>query len=167
MEASPTDQHDVPIQISISDVTSIDSEPSSPPTISLKVTLRNTSDKPVSFLRWSTPFDIRAVPMGIFKFQSVASGDFAPCLELKLNRKIPREGVFSDDDIITIDAGAEESKTIEIKAPEVVLARGEKYVVNAKGYWMHVLIGEREEAKKADAKVLREDFESEGVEIEV
>ncbi|EDN98881.1 predicted protein [Sclerotinia sclerotiorum 1980 UF-70] len=138
MEASPTDQHDVPIQISISDVTSIDSEPSSPPTISLKVTLRNTSDKPVSFLRWSTPFDIRAVPMGIFKFQSVASGDFAPCLELKLNRKIPREGVFSDDDIITIDAGAEESKTIEIKAPEVVLARGEK-----------------------------EDFESEGVEIEV
>lgn len=105
--------------------------------------------------------------MGIFKFQSVASGDFAPCLELKLNRKIPREGVFSDDDIITIDAGAEESKTIEIKAPEVVLARGEKYVVNAKGYWMHVLIGEREEAKKADAKVLREDFESEGVEIEV
>ncbi|KAI9647151.1 hypothetical protein NHQ30_003534 [Ciborinia camelliae] len=167
MNPPAIEQHNVPIEISISDVTTMDSEAASPPTVSLKVTLRNTSDNPVSFLRWSTPFDLRAVPMGIFKFKSVATGDLAPCLDLKLNRKIPRDGVFSDDDIISIDAGGEESKTIEIKAPEVVLTRGEKYVVNAKGFWMHVFIGEREEAKKADAKVLREDFESDGMEVEV
>ncbi|ESZ91570.1 hypothetical protein SBOR_8040 [Sclerotinia borealis F-4128] len=167
MDSPLTDQHNVPIQISISDITTIDSEASSSPTVSLKVTLRNTSDKPVSFLRWSTPFDLRAAPMGIFKFKSVAKGDFAPCLDLKLNRKIPRNGVFSDDDIVSIDAGGEESKIIEIKAPEIVLTRGEKYVVNAKGFWMHVLIGGRDETKKADAKVLREDFESDGVEMVV
>lgn len=167
MDSSQTNNHDVPIQISISDVRTIDNESSSPPTVSLKVTLWNTSSKPVSFLRWSTPFDLQAVPIGIIKFRSVATGDFAPCLDLKLNRKMPREGVFSNDDIITLDADGEESKNIEVKAPEVVLTKGEKYVVNAKGFWMHVLVGDREEAKKTDASVLRGDFESEGVEIEV
>ncbi|TGO44072.1 hypothetical protein BOTNAR_0965g00050 [Botryotinia narcissicola] len=63
---------------------------------------------------------------------------------------MPREGVFSDDDIITIAAGAKETKEIEIKAPEVVLKSGEK-----------------EEAKKTEANVLREDYESEGLEFEV
>ncbi|ATZ56099.1 hypothetical protein BCIN_12g06310 [Botrytis cinerea B05.10] len=167
MDSPSTNQHDIPIQISISDITTIDSEPQSSPIIKLKVTLSNPSDKAVSFLRWSTPFDLRAVPMGIFEFKSVATGDLAPCLGLKLNRKMPREGVFSDDDIITIDAGAKETKDIEIKAPEVVLKSGEKYVVHAKGFWMHVLVGDREEAKKTEANVLREDYESEGVEFEV
>ncbi|KAF7903175.1 uncharacterized protein EAF01_006224 [Botrytis porri] len=167
MESPSTNQHNVPIQISISDITTIDSEPQDSPIIKLKVTLRNPSDQTVSFLRWSTPFDLRAVPMGIFEFKSLATRDLAPCLGLKLNRKMPREGVFSDDDIITIAAGAEETKEIEIKAPEVVLKGGEKYVVKAKGYWMHVLVGDREEAKKTEANVLREDYESEGAEFEV
>ncbi|KAF7948014.1 hypothetical protein EAE96_009082 [Botrytis aclada] len=167
MESSSINQHNVPIQISITDIATIDSESGNSPIIKLKVTLRNPSDKAVSFLRWSTPFDLRAVPMGIFEFKSLATGDLAPCLGLKLNRKMPREGVFSDDDIITIAEGAEETKAIEIKAPEVVLKSGEKYVVKAKGCWMHVLVGDREEAKKTEAHVLREDYESEGVEFEV
>ncbi|KAA8571343.1 hypothetical protein EYC84_000663 [Monilinia fructicola] len=167
MDSFSSEQHNIPIQISISDATTIEGEASSPPSVSLKVTLRNTSEKPVSFLRWSTPFDLRAVSMGIFKFQSVATGELAPCLDVKLGRKMPRAGVFSDDDIVSIDAGGEESRTVEIKAPEVVLTRGEKYVVNARGFWMHVFVGEREEAKKTDANVLREDFESDGVEVEL
>lgn len=167
MDSASTDHRDVPIQISISNITTIDDEVSNPPTISLKVTLRNASDKPVSFLRWSTPFDQRAVPMGIFKFRSIATGHFAPCLDLKINRRIPREGVFSDDDIISIDAGEEVSKTFEVRAPELVLTRGEKYLVNAEGFWMHVFIGDRDEARRTEAEVLSEDFESDGVEVEL
>ncbi|PQE06689.1 hypothetical protein CJF30_00008591 [Rutstroemia sp. NJR-2017a BBW] len=106
--------------------------------VKLKVAFRNKSDKPISFLRWSTPFDPRAVPSGVFEFKSTATGELAPCLNLKLNRKMPESGTYDGEDIEHIDAGGETSKQIEIKAPEVVLSKGEKG-----------------------------DFESEGVEVEI
>ncbi|TGO44071.1 hypothetical protein BOTNAR_0965g00040 [Botryotinia narcissicola] len=69
MESPSTNQHDVPIQISISDITTIDRETQDSPIVKLKVTLSNPSDEAISFLKWSTPFDLRAVPMGIFEFK--------------------------------------------------------------------------------------------------
>ncbi|KAM3067246.1 hypothetical protein ACMFMF_009745 [Clarireedia jacksonii] len=157
----------IPIQISISDVVTTESETSHSPIVKLKVALRNTSDQPVSFLRWSTPFDPRAVPMGIFEFKSTTSGELATCLNLKLNRKMPESGTYDEEDIEHIDAGGEISKEIEVKAPEVVLSKGEKYVVKAKGSWMHVIFGKKTDIKSDDDRVLRGDFESEGVEVEI
>jgi hypothetical protein len=157
----------IPIEVSVSDVIVAGSETDHSPVVKLKVALRNTSDKPISFLRWSTPFDPRAVPSGVFEFKSSTTGELAPCLNLKLNRKMPESGTYDEEDIEHIDAGGEISKTIEVKAPEVVLSKGEKYVVKAKGIWMHVVVGERTDMKSDDDGALRGDFESEGVEVEI
>jgi hypothetical protein len=157
----------VPIEVSVLDVIATESETNQSPIVKLKVALRNTSDKPVSFLRWSTPFDPRAVPSGVFEFKSTTTGELAPCLNLKLNRKMPESGSYDREDIEHIDAGGEVSKNIEVKAPEVVLNKGDKYVVKARGSWMHVIVGETTDMKSDDDGVLRGDFESEGVEVEI
>lgn len=160
---------DIPIQVFISEISSIPSETSKSPVVNLKVSLQNTSpDKPVSFLRWSSPLDSKAGAMGIYVFTSKSSGEPAPSLNLKLNRMMPKSGVFSSEDTIRIEAGGKIESDVEIKAPEVVLKKGEKYLVSAKGWWMHVLPGDHAELKTAHTDgVLMGGYESEAVEFEV
>jgi len=157
----------IPIQVTISDISSHVSETSKSPVVNLKITLHNESpDKPISFLRWSSPLDTKSAAMGIFVFTSKSSGNPAPSLNLKLNRKIPDSGVFSSEDTIRIEAGGKVEKELEIKAPEVVLEKGEKYAVSAKGSWTHVLVGDYAELKTDQKGVLRGSFESEALEFE-
>lgn len=157
----------IPIEVIISDVSSISSTSASP-SVKLGITLHNTSpDKPVTFLRWSSPLDPKAAAMGRFVFTSKKSGKPARCLDLKLNRKIPASGAYSPDDTIHIEAGGSISRDVEIRAPEVQLEEGETYSIIAKGWWMHVQIGDHTELKNGQDGMLMGDFESKPVEFEV
>jgi len=165
---SSTSQTDIPIKIILSDIQSISAQDSSFPAVSLKVTLQNTSpDKPVTFLRWSTPLDPKAAAMGKFVFTSKKNGKAAKSLGLKLNKKIPSSGIYPSDDILRLEAGGTIEKVVDIKAPEVELQAGEKYAVTASGFWMHVQVGDHEELKAGEKSALRGDFESEAVEVEI
>ena len=158
---------DIPLKITLTHVISSKSESNSP-TVTLKVTIENTSpDKTVYFLRWSTPFDTRAVPMGIFVFTSTSGGQDAKCLNLKLKRMPPPSGVFSAEDTIRIEAGGTSERNVEVKAPEVVLEKQTRYSVRAQGYWMHVRFGDDPELKTDEDGVMRGDFTSEPVEVDV
>ncbi|KAL3425400.1 hypothetical protein PVAG01_02191 [Phlyctema vagabunda] len=157
----------VPLKVIISEPSSITPDGPPGPAVSLKVTIENTSDKPVSFLKWSSPFDPRASPMGIFLFTSQKTGETAPSVELKINRKIPESGVFDQEDVIKIAAGEKVEKQLQIKAPDVTLQQGEKYEVRAKGNWMHVKVGEYSSLKTAEDGVLRGEFESASVGVSV
>ncbi|KAH8591551.1 hypothetical protein B0O99DRAFT_690637 [Bisporella sp. PMI_857] len=157
---------DIPLQITISDIRSTRGETESPVVI-LKVTIYNTSsDKGLSFLRWSTPLDKMAVPMGIFVFTSLSSGKPAPCVGLKLNRKIPDSGFFSKDDTIQITAGGKVEMDVEVKAPHVSLDTGERYSVQVVGHWMHVKFGAEAELSAAEEGVIRGGFSSEAVQFD-
>jgi hypothetical protein len=105
--------------------------------------------------------------MGIFVFTSKSSGKPARSMNLKLNRKVPDSGVYPSEDAICIEAGGKIEKEVEIKAPQVVLEKGEKYAVSVKGWWMHVVIGDYTELMSKQSDVLRGDFESEAVDFEV
>jgi len=158
---------EIPLKITLTHVSSSKSESNSP-SVTLKVTIDNTSpDKTVSFLRWSTPFDTRAVPMGIFVFTSVSDGQVAQCLNLKLKRRLPPSGVFSAEDTIRIEAGGKSEMEVEVKAPEVILEERTRYSVRAEGHWMHVRYGEDQELRTDEDGVMRGDFASEAVEVEV
>ena len=158
---------EIPLKITLTHVSSSKSESISPK-VTLKVTIANTSpDKTVSFLRWSTPLDTKAVPMGIFVFTSVSDGRDAECLNLKLKRMLPPSGIFSAEDTIRIQAGGKAETNVEVKAPEVVLEEKKRYAVRAKGYWMHVRISDDTELRTDEDGVMRGDFLSEAVEVDV
>lgn len=153
----------IPLTISISDPTTHDRNGS--PVVTLKVTIENTSDRPLLFLRWNSPFDTKAAPMGIFKFTSLKTGNLAPCHDLKLNRKPPRSGIFSPEDTIRIGPGSKVEESVEVAAPGVKLESGETYSVKAEGHWVHVRLGEHSELLVGDKENLRGEFQSEAVEV--
>ncbi|KAG9247563.1 hypothetical protein BJ878DRAFT_539189 [Calycina marina] len=162
---------DIPLRVTISDVSTMTDNSSSNSTIvNLKVTISNTSpDKTVAFLRWSTALEPNAVAMGIFVFTSTIDGQEAECLNLKLRRMLPPSGVFFAQDTIRIEAGGKIESNVEVKAPEVILSSGVRYSVRAKGSWMHVKlgIGSDKDLTTDEDGVLRGDFRSEAVEVDV
>lgn len=158
----------IPIEIIISDVTNIEDKSSSSPSLSLAVTLRNTNpDEPVSFLRWSSPFDTAAAAMGVYIFISESTGQPAHCQNLKFKRKVPDSGVYNPEDTIRIEAGETLTREVTIKTPGVTLKRGEKYSITASGFWMYVLVGDHSELRTGQEGVLRGDFESKAVKFKV
>lgn len=85
---------------------------------------------------------------------------------LMFRRRIPDGGYFSPSDehsIIRIEAGGHVTRTMELSDDAILLERGEKYIVKAKGRWMGVWIGEHEKLPYdvEGADVLTGDFESE------
>lgn len=168
--SSPEDHTNpaIPIEITISDVTNIEVESSPSPSVSLLVTLRNTNpDKPVSFLRWSSPFDAKAAAMGIYVFTSESNGQPARCQNLRFKRKVPDSGIYNPEDTIRIEVGESLKREVIIKTPEVTLEDGEKYSITASGFWMYVLVGDHSELKTGQEGVLRGDFQSKAVKFEV
>lgn len=79
----------------------------------------------------------------------------------------PPSGVFSAEDTIRIEAGGTSERNVEVKAPEVVLEKQTRYSVRAQGYWMHVRFGDDPELKTDEDGVMRGDFTSEPVEVDV
>lgn len=105
--------------------------------------------------------------MGIFVFTSVSNGQDAECLNLKFKKRLPPSGIFSAEDTIRIEAGGKSEIDAQVKAPEVVLKEGTKYSVRATGHWMHVRFGEDEKLRTDEDGVMRGDFASEAVEVDV
>ena len=80
---------------------------------------------------------------------------------------LPPSGIFSAEDTIRIQAGGKAEMNVEVKAPEVVLEEKTRYAVRAKGYWMHVRISDDTELRTDEDGVMRGDFLSEAVEVDV
>lgn len=160
----------VPVEVTLSSDTTASSNLGS---AAIRVTLTNTSPHPISVLRWLSPLDDRAVAMGAFKFTSTKTNSPAPCLNLKLNRKIPESGSFLNDadEIISIPPKGTVDRDFEIKAPEVSLTKGEQYRVVAQGQWMKVWIQDEDGAGKPKKLSLEDgisgEYESNELEIEI
>ena len=159
----------VPLQVTLSKESSANSNLGS---ATIHVTVTNLSPNPVYLLLWSSPLDPRAVAMGTLKFVSSRTNETAPCLNLKINRKLPESGYFSleDEHIITIPAEGTAQRDLEAKEPEVALTKGEKYLARAQGYWMGVWT--QENGGKNIEKLSMEDglsgqYESNAIEIEI
>lgn len=169
MTSNPDSSADmVPLIVKISNVEETTPPNAEYPQINLKVTIINTSpDKSVKFLRWATPFDVKAVTMGIFKFKNLKTGEFAPCLDMKVGRKMPESGVFDDADVVTVEVGKEIERITEVGAPKVALESGEKYEVVAKGRWMYVSVGETDRLTSGEDESISGEFESEGLKFEL
>jgi hypothetical protein len=129
--------------------------------LTLTVTLENKGDKPVTILTWNTPLDEKAAPIGIFKFKSTRSGDYAQSQNLKLNRLLPPQ----DDAYLELAPRETIKKDFDIKAPEVTLTNGEEYEVQAKGFWGGVWEGRRGDVEGNEG--FREDFESNTIVVKV
>jgi hypothetical protein len=167
---NPSSSSDIPIKVTISPA-SQSSSSTEPSSLFLNVTLENTSpSQPLSLLRWSSPLDPHADAIGVFSFSSKSTGNHAPCINLKINRKIPGSGVFSqgDENIVTIEAGGKIEREAEVRDHEVELEKGETYAVKAKGRWMGVWVGEQRVLGMGEGSGLRTgEFESESVEVSV
>lgn len=107
---------------------------STTPERKLKITIANhDSREPRTFLSWDTPFDSRALDMGILTLKDAASGKRLPSPGLKVNRKLPPPR----DDLVEVAAGGHVSKEIELKAPWLP-RDGRKVQVAAEGEWKAV-----------------------------
>lgn len=109
-------------------------EPStSPPT--LLVTATNLHDSTsMTLLKWDTPFDDKALVLGIFDIKNVKSGETLPNLNLKLNRVTPPPR----DAFLEIEARNAISKEIVLSEPGAKLEKDVEYEVQAKGRWKAV-----------------------------
>ena len=110
----------------------------------LRITLKNTSPHEISLLRWSSPLDSSVPAIGVVSFMSTKTGAKAPCLDMKINHRLPPEGYFSVDDesIVHIPANGKVENVVEFNEPKVALVKGEEYRAKAAGFWMGVWVNE-------------------------
>ncbi|KAH7386402.1 hypothetical protein BKA64DRAFT_142819 [Cadophora sp. MPI-SDFR-AT-0126] len=138
----------------------------------LRITLENTSPHEIFLLRWSTPLDSSLPATGLVSFTSTKTGIQAPCLDMKINHRVPPEGYFSihDQSIVHIPANGKVDTVVEFKEPKVALVKGEEYRAKAIGSWMGVWVNESgEEVEKLvmDQGMRTGDFESNEVLVRV
>lgn len=164
----------VPVTVSLSplvapQVLSTDAKPS----FIVKVTLTNTGDVTLVILKWWTPFAHGAPAMGIFKVTD-SWGTSVPDMGLMIDYLFPEDDTFvlqkgedSTDNLLLIRPGESLTQEVEIANPEMLVEKGNKYSVKAKGSWMAVWKGEG-----ADGRYPMKDaigggyFESETVEVQ-
>lgn len=103
-----------------------------PSSISVEVSINNTSNHLVTFLKWATPFDALAGPLGVFTVYDPETGEPVPMNIVKISRKLPA----SRNDLIEIPAGQIVKKTVHI--PEVVLEPDREYLLRAEGAWLAI-----------------------------
>lgn len=106
---------------------------SSPPTI--RVNLRNRSPSTTfTILTWDTPFDPKAVALGVFRLKDIATGAEVPSLNLKINRMLPP----SKDALIELAPEKDVSVEVKFEEPFMKLENGKQYQVQARGRWKGV-----------------------------
>ncbi|KAL2065289.1 hypothetical protein VTL71DRAFT_2958 [Oculimacula yallundae] len=169
MSTSTSKDTTIPLKITISPSTTSQSILGS---VSLLITLTNTSPHPVFLLRWNSPFDASLPALGLVKFTSTTTGDVAPCLDMKINHRMPPDGTFSVDDesIVKIEAGGKVEKVVEFGEPKVALVKGEEYSVKASGNWMGVWAfdaGEERETLSMESGVRTGEWESNEIVVRV
>ncbi|KIW03544.1 uncharacterized protein PV09_05305 [Verruconis gallopava] len=104
-----------------------------PPTIMVVATNLHESTT-VTLLTWDTPFDDKALQLGLFEIKDLQSGHVLPSLGLKLNRKLPPP----KEAFLEIEPRRAIAKELVLDGPGVQLEQGRLYEVRAKGTWKAV-----------------------------
>jgi hypothetical protein len=135
----------------------------------IRVTITNNSPHTVSILSWSSPIDARAVVTGMFQFVSTTTNKPAPCLDMKINRRMPDFFLPDDDAIVEVPAKGTFEKDFIAKEPEVALTKGDRYRVKTEGWWMRVWVhdGSTDPAKLDVESAISGDFVSNEIEVDI
>lgn len=120
----------------------------------------------MTLLKWDTPFDDKALLLGIFDIKNVKTGEMLPNLNIKLNRLMPPPR----DAFLEIKPRNAITKEIVLFEPGTKLEKGVEYEIQAKGRWKAVWhasvrdIGDENLKKMGGGTgVMTWDFESEVV----
>ncbi|RAK95895.1 uncharacterized protein BO80DRAFT_485598 [Aspergillus ibericus CBS 121593] len=97
--------------------------------VTIKATIHNPSDTPITFLTWSTPMDPNAGILGVFEIRDTDTGDLVPLPTIHMSRRGPP---FVDD---LNEVPANGSITAQVDLPCVPLVHGHHYTIQAKGTW--------------------------------
>jgi hypothetical protein len=117
------------LQLSISEK----SPPTLPPTLLVTVTNLHQSTS-LSLLTWDTPFDEKALDLGIFEFIDVDAQRTLRTPELTINRGLPPP----PEAFLEIGPREALTKEIILDSPVTKLEDGKEYDVQAKGRWKAV-----------------------------
>jgi hypothetical protein len=104
-----------------------------PPTIKVKLSNSSPSTS-YTVLTWDTPFDQKAIALGIFRIVDASSGTELPAMNMKLNRKLPPPR----DALIEISPGNDVTQDVVFEKPLANLEQGKSYEIQAKGSWKAV-----------------------------
>jgi len=101
----------------------------------LLVTATNLHDSTaLTLLTWDTPFDDKALLLGIFHIKDSTTGQEIPFPSLKVNRKLPPPR----DAFLEIEPRNAITKEVVLSGPALQLEKGIDYEVQAKGKWKAV-----------------------------
>lgn len=99
-----------------------------PPT--LRVTLKNDHpDATYTLLKWGTPLDAAALNTGVFKIRDAHSGAEIEQVMVQIRRKMPP----GQDQLASVEPGAEESVEVVFDRPWMPETKPAKYKVKAEG----------------------------------
>jgi hypothetical protein len=105
----------------------------SPPTIIATVTNLHESTT-VTLLIWDTPFDEKALLLGLFTIKDIEHGHTLPSPGLKLNRKLPPP----KEAFLEIAPRHAIAKEIVLEGPGAQIEEGARYEIQATGKWKAV-----------------------------
>ncbi|QDS76193.1 hypothetical protein FKW77_008219 [Venturia effusa] len=110
-------------------------EPStSPPTLLVTATNLHGSTS-ITLLKWDTPFDDKALLLGIFNIKDLNSGATLPNLNMKINRVTPPPR----DAFLEIEPRSAITKELVLsELPGAKLEKDTEYEIQAKGKWKAV-----------------------------
>lgn len=110
-------------------------EPSTtPPTILITATNLHDSTS-LTLLKWDTPFDDKALLLGVFNIKNVKTGETLPNLNMMINRKTPPPR----DAFLEIEPRSAITKELVLSAlPGATLEKDAEYEIQAKGRWKAV-----------------------------
>ncbi|KAE9970527.1 hypothetical protein EG328_006179 [Venturia inaequalis] len=123
-----------PTQSSLQLTLAIKEPSTSPPT--LLVTATNLHDSTsMTLLKWDTPFDDKALLLGIYNIKDVKSGEMLPNLNMKVNRVTPPPR----DAFLEIEPRSAITKELVLsEIPGAKLEKDAEYEIQAKGKWKAV-----------------------------
>lgn len=127
----PTDPHPGYSTLSLS--ISEKSPATSPPTILVTATNLHQSTS-LTLLKWDSPFDEKALVLGIFSFIDTSTNEALPSANLKINRGLPPPR----DAFLEIGPRQAITKEFVLDGPGTKLGKGKEYDVQAKGKWKAV-----------------------------
>jgi hypothetical protein len=130
-QKQPTNPHPSSSTLSLS--ISEKSPATTPPTILVTATNLHQSTS-ITLLTWDTPFDEKALLLGIFRFIDASTNEALPSPGLKINRGLPPPR----DAFLEVGPRHAITKEFVLDGPGVRLEKGKEYDVQAKGRWKAV-----------------------------
>jgi hypothetical protein len=127
----PTDPH--PSSSSLNLSISEKSPTTTPPTILVTISNLHQSTT-LTLLTWDTPFDEKALVLGIFNFVDTKTNEALQSPNLKINRGLPPPR----DAFLEIAPRKAITKEIILDGPGAKLEKGKEYDVQARGRWKAV-----------------------------